>query len=258
MYKSPLSSDLTTESESQIFIGLQGAPGTGKTTSAMTFPNPVVINWDRGLRAFIGRKDIIQFPMYSTEFIVEKLGIKPANGHKLPSIPAACKKLLEDCTKLTAEQTLVWDSWTTHQDIYDIWNWEVPYYTKDGKVDEFRPWQEKQDHSGEVIKLLKELKCNVVVIYHTMQVRDKNTGVLLDKEQPLMQGGFTPKIKKNFPFFFRQSIEEDKISKERSFLWQTKSDGKFDAKCCVPQDSKIPQFIPANYESLMKYLNLPT
>ena len=36
----------TTPAIPQIRMGLIGAPGTGKTTFALTFPNPLVIDYD--------------------------------------------------------------------------------------------------------------------------------------------------------------------------------------------------------------------
>ena len=42
----------------QIRLGLQGYSGTGKTWAALTFPNPIVLNLDRGLGAHTGRSDV--------------------------------------------------------------------------------------------------------------------------------------------------------------------------------------------------------
>jgi hypothetical protein len=254
MYKPELAVDISMEHNSQIFLGIQGPPGCGKTTAALTFPNPVVINWDRGLRGHVDRKDVIQFPMYDKSFITDKLGIKPAGSHKLPNITKAIECLLHDhCSKLEKDQTLVWDTWSSHQDAFDAWNTEVPYYTDKGKIDEYEAWDVKLKHARKVHDLFRSLPCNVLVLFHISQMRDKESGRLLDKEQPLMTGKFTAELKKNYPFFFKMFVREGS-DKQTEWVWQTKSDNTFDAKCCTPVGDKIPNIIPAKYEVLAGYL----
>ena len=57
------------QTKPQIRLGIQGPPGSGKTWAALTFPNPVIINLDRGLGAHAGRSDVIDVPFYSGSFV---------------------------------------------------------------------------------------------------------------------------------------------------------------------------------------------
>ena len=218
----------------QIRLGLQGEPASGKTTSALTFPNPIVLDCDNGLTKFSG-KDILHIPIYDPEWCKE-YGCKVADrGAQQPNRRDAITKFLkEDGLKLTAEQTLIIDSWTSLQTFFDQQQETEPKITKTGMIDDFDFWAKKLEYSEKIMVYLCSLKCHVVVCFHELKVRDPKTGQLLDKAAPLMQGKFVAQIKKWFTDFFRCLVEEKKDKEGKvigaTYWWQVSSDNTFDAK----------------------------
>ena len=91
-YIPPHSSPLADMSFSQIRLGIQGAPGTGKTYAAVSFPNPIVLDLDNKLGAHKTRKDILVLPFHDPDFIINKLKVhnepyKEGEGRDIPNSP---------------------------------------------------------------------------------------------------------------------------------------------------------------------------
>jgi hypothetical protein len=222
----------------RIMLGLQGESGTGKTTGALTFPNPIVVNFDNGLSAFPGTPEV---PFWNNDWVrsyTTKSGVnfKETKPNALmPNKRDALKYWLRDeGLKLNESQTLILDSWTTVQAAFDAEQTLHPKHTKSGAEDEFHFWAMKLDYSREIMQLLASTKCHVVVTFHELKQRDPNTGQLLDKVQPLMSGRFVSEIKVLFTEFFRTLVEakKDNMGREQSseYFWQVKSSNAFDAK----------------------------
>ena len=238
-----------------IRLGLQGPPGSGKTTSALTFPGVLVLDFDHGLQAFAGQ-DVRTVPFYSSDWIIQ-YGFKPTSPIGGPNRrDAFLKWLREEAPKLVASDTLVVDSWSTVQDAFDLQTSLEPKYTKEGKIDDYDFWERKIEFSREVMIRLNGLRCNVIVCFHETQIRDAKTGMLLDKIAPLMQGKFVARIKQYFSDYFRCSVETTEvkdasgkvIETKRNYVWQVNSNALFDAKRRSLQTDKL--FVPAHYSSL--------
>lgn len=246
-----------------IFLGLQGEPGYGKTWSALTFPNPVVLDFDAGLVAH-GGKDIIVIPFYDYDFIssLNNGAYLPKFKNRLPNRRDALLWFLEtEGFKLTSEQTLILDSWTTIQAAFDTQIEYEPKLTKDNKIDDYHPWQKKIDFSANLFSYLKALKCNVIITFHELKVRDPKTGQLVDKVAPLMQGQFVSRLKLYFPDFYRCIVEDDQVkdpvsgrqkSVKTHYFWQVRSDIQFQAKCSLALPENIWKVEP-NYSIFKKY-----
>src|SRR5947207_118056 len=96
----------------QLRVGLMGDPGTGKTYSALTFPNPILAEFDHGLTAFCG-KDITVIPFYDSSWVTE-YGFPRKDNTKQPNRRNAFIKWLNtEAIKLEEGQTLIIDSWTS-------------------------------------------------------------------------------------------------------------------------------------------------
>lgn len=220
--------------QAQLRLGLQGPPASGKTTSSLTFPNPIVADFDGGLTQFAG-SDILHIPFYDPEFIEKIMDCKITDKAIFPNRKKALIKFLQlDALKFTQEQTLILDSWTAIQTAFDFQTNAEPKYTQQGKIDEYAFWAEKIEYSEKVMVYLCSLKCNVVVTLHESSIRDPHTGQLMEKLAPLMQGKFVAQLKRWFTDFFRM-ISEEKKNKEGKvdkieYFWQIRSDNKFDAK----------------------------
>jgi hypothetical protein len=251
-------------SYSNVIVGIQGPPGSGKTTSALSFPNPVVALFERPdfrgvLQELPHLKDVkpVILPFYDADFILNKLK-QPKSGEHFDAASAFVKWVQTESIKLTQQQTLVIDNWTRLQEQFDKVNWSAPLYptySRKGEIDDFAPWARKIDFAESVSNALLQCKCNIVVIFHEVQEREQGTGRLLDKIQPLMQGKFVAKLKSYYPNFFRQRCVitpvKDKdgkiVDEKREYMWQTKGSLDFDAKCSWPN---LPALVPAVYQSL--------
>jgi hypothetical protein len=85
------------------------------------------------------------------------------------------------------------------------------------------------------------------VTFHEARERDKKTGEILSKVQPLMQGKFVTKIMSYFSDFYRTLVfdkldkekkpiftqVENGLKKEVEYFVQTQSDGQANCKCRI-------------------------
>jgi AAA domain len=222
----------------QIRLGLQGPPGIGKTHSALTFPNVTVLDFDHGLTAYAG-KDIIVTPFHDAEWVSKYADGKFArpNINKQPKRKSALLHWLNsEGIKMEKGQTLLLDSSSAIEDAF--WHEWTPVYTKKNEIDDYAPWDALIDFFKEIHVLFKSFKCHVIVTYHEASARDKITGALLDKLQPLMQGKFITKVKSYYTDFFRCVTNPVKDDKNKIlYRWQVRSNQYFDAKCRL----KLPE-----------------
>jgi len=270
----PLSSNT---SKPQIRLGIQGFPGTGKTWAALTFPNPIVLNLDRGLGAHNGRNDVIEIPFYDVKF--------SGGAEKLKD--SLITWLSSEGMKLTAQQTLVFDGCTVIDIAYHKWfsaNQHL-FLTKTCKVDDFAEWQVKKKYFGELHALFKTLKCDVIFLTHEAERADKPStvgqpGAYTGKIRPILTGAYGDIIGGDYTDWFRQHAAEkpkdiktdmtpdklalwgmktpdefkamcDTFPRNTIYFWQTEGDDKFDGKASSLVN--FPRFIPANWESFRKY-----
>lgn len=268
----------------QIRLGVQGEPKVGKTYNALTFPNPVVCNFDRGLGAHAGRADVIEVPFYDGAFcdkIIKRDGIN-APPNKKDSFK---KWITTEAMKLTSNQTLVIDGNTSLQAAYETqYNLNPPISSRTGKIDERAIWGDKITYFGEICDSIKALACDVIYIAH--EIPDRNDkGELNGSVRPLMSGQFGDQLASHFTDWFRAHCitkPKDEMSANKlktllccddahlkslvaasktdvMYLWQTMPDSM--AKC-ASSTLRIdrPKFIVATYESMLKYAktNFPT
>ena len=253
-----------------IRVLIVGAAKSGKTFSAMTFPNPIVLDFDNGLTAFKGRNDIIRIPFYSDAWCIEKAKCSVKND-TVDRYNGLCKWIKEEGFKLSKEQTLVLDSWTTYQSYSDIYLAKNPVIIKDssGKLveDSYKYWDKKQKQAEVIHTLLTSLECHVVVLAHELHERDKETGQLLDKIKPLMQGQFPNRMSNYYTDVFRmvavsETTKESaelmrvsngdltKLQKDTKYYWQCKQSNAFNA--CTRMHTE-QMYIEPTFESFRKY-----
>jgi len=259
----------------QIRLGIQGPPGEGKTYSATTFPNPVVLNIDKGLGAHVGRKDIIEIPFWNPAFVSQWATNKPGEA---PNRRDALKKwIASEGPKLVEEQTLVIDGVTGWETAFDTEERKYPVHSSSGEENKFIFWRNKLEYFQELFESLKFLKCHVIVISHE-QVERNSKGDLTGKIKPIFTGQFGDKLVSHMTDHFRMICgdkkSEDKIDEntlrawgfktkieyiemQKSFIgnaiygWQTEGDDLFSAK--AGSLVNCPKYIPATFQSFLKY-----
>ena len=259
----------------QLRVGLQGPPGVGKTWEALTFPNPIVLNIDRGLGAHVGRSDVIEVPFYDPKFvdsIVKRSGTQAPPNRK----DALLVWLNNVGMKLRPHQTLVIDSNTQIEVSFHSEYKLAPVITKSGKVDDFAEWNLKKEYFGELMAMLKSLPCHVVYIAHETADRSKD-GELNGMVRPLLTGQFGDQLASHFTDYFRchayAKPTPDRMTKfqevfkldaaavkewlastpnETIYLWQTQADEK---AASVKTSTLVgaPKFVLADYKTFGKY-----
>jgi len=272
----------------QVRLGLQGAPHTGKTWAALTFPNPIVLNFDNKLGAHKSRTDITIIPFNDPQFIREvmKISNEPWNGgagKDDPKLPpnrkdALLKWLRTEGYKLETDSTLILDSWTSLQQAIDQQIWMEPSYSKKtNEIDERDYWSRKLDYNKDLCELLRGLNCHVVVTFHEIKRRDEKTGDLLEKITPLMQGQFAAQLAAHFTDWYRQhaiprvdvkgipivlnkstvdkhELNNYTLKEDTEYFWQVKQDDTVDCGTCMTKLSQSIRFVPATFNSFTKYL----
>lgn len=266
--------------EEQIRLGIQGFPGTGKTWAALTFPNPIVINFDRGVGAHKGRADVVDVPFWNPEWI--KTFYKNYKG--LEHVKIALTEWLEKYgPKLVREQSLIIDGSSEVEAAYHAWYKENKVYSKkSNEENEYAEWNFKNDWFQDLHALFKSFKCNIIWLMHEAEIADKpkvNEPLYYSgKTRPLMSGQFKDKIVGKYTDWFRQRAEtkftEEKITdkvlkdfgykdkkafmerqsefpRDTIYFWQTDGDSQTDGKCSSLVN--FPKYIFADYKDFCKY-----
>ena len=259
----------------QIRLGIQGAPGEGKTWAALTFPNPVVVNFDRGLGAHAGRADVVEAPFWDGAFcdkLVKRDGQKAPPNKK----DAFLLWLRTEAVKIPAGCTLVIDGNTSLQKAHETQYNLNPATTSSGAIDARAIWRDKIEYFGEIMDILKELNCHVVYISH--EIPDRNDkGDLNGKVRPLISGQFGDQLAGHFTDWFRavaydkptNQIEKDKLKQllklddkyldsliaastsSAIYLWQTETDQVVSCKCSSMYEQ--PKYVLANYNTFAQF-----
>ncbi len=216
--------------ETQIRLGIQGAPKTGKTFAATTFPNCIFLNLDRGLGAHAGRKDVMEVKFWDDKY-VDTIISRTKSDTTTPNPPnrrdALIKWLMKEGQLLEADQTLVIDGSTDIETGFDTQESLEPVHTKQGRVDDFAYWRHKVEYFGMLTKILKTLKCHIIYICHETPDRNKE-GELNGKLRPMLTGQFGDKLASQFTDWFRQHA--------------------FGAEICL--NSKLAQYTDSRYSNL--------
>ena len=257
-------------------IALMGYPFTGKTWSALTWPNPIVCNFDNKFGAHLGR-DILIVPFHDPAF-VDSLAKRQVPAHP-PNVRDAFKVWLDNqAPKLERDQTLIIDSWTMLNTAQELQTSKEVFLTSQGKVDDRAPWRVKLDYFKDICNRLRTLTCDVIVTFHEQDDRFKTgtqAGEVNGKVRPLMSGQFKDQLMGHFTDFFRQHCidkapkwEDQSIRNQKGkdwikdlwestpaniptiYAWQTYSD---DIADCGSTLNNPPPFIPVNYSSFKQY-----
>ena len=267
------------EYSNAIRLGIQSPPGLGKTFAALTFPNPVVADFNKGLGAHVGRSDVIPVPFWDGKFCDS---IHKRNGTLCPpnQKDAFTDWLLKEGTKLHKDQTLVIDSNTEVEAAFHIQYATDggPPIGKNGTVDSYDEYKKKLAWYSYITQLIKNLPCLVVYITHETIEWDKQ-GDATGGAKPLLSGQAGDKIVGDYTDWVRQwaiakpisdaakgkMVEKYQLNDQEYlnwmsstpdnhstiYLWQTQSDEMFKLK--TSNLFNAPKFVLANYSSFQKY-----
>ena len=190
-------------------VGVVGYPGDGKTSFALTFPKPLVIDYDNKLP-----KGVQSFPFWNPVWVKEKF---PKQDHsKIVNIRDAIMEFHRDwLPKLPKDCTLIEDSWTQIMTNFFIAAKAYPdsYMTKeytgrDGKYhpatfDGFKLYKHLIDYASELLHYLKGWPYHSVTTFHLQVRRDDKGNAIPDTCRPAMEGQYADRIAGDFTYFLR-------------------------------------------------------
>lgn len=207
-------------------IAIIGPPGSGKTTSLLSFPNLIIFDLDK--KAPAGTTTI---PAWNPDWADSVLADGKLNGRirkDIPNFRDAIKKWLRiNHYQFTPSQTFAIDSWSYLQDACDhqtqIEDVEIGMAnTIKGTHNDFWFWEQKQNFTREVVKYIMSMKCRVVVTFHEANDRDEQ-GRLNGKIRPLMSGTYKDYILGAFNNVWR--MRPNMPSRDKAGLIKRDADG---------------------------------
>jgi len=244
MYTPPntqLSSEIKSSKQRRLL--LMGPPKWGKTWAALTFPNPIVIDFDRGLTEI--KTPVPALPFWDDEWCKKTFA---SQTKKMNMLTAWLKT---EGMKLGEDQTLVFDSLSTISDVLAIELEAATPTNKAGEKDGFWFWKEWSNYLRSLHVLINSLKCNVVMCCHEQEIRDSETGRVTAYKWLLKGQDFSARLGQYYTDVFRQT----KLSKENAqdktvsceYVWQVQPDNMFQLCCTRIQTNK--KFVPATFAS---------
>lgn len=248
MHLNELTVKTTPEGTDQIRLMQVGPPGSGKTYSAVTtFPDPYVIDIDRGLTSpDIRILEVKSFPLWDAAYRKTKF-----NTIKMSECVI---KIITESKSLTASSTLILDSISTLSDGVAADLWAVTPLGKDKQPDGYWFWDNWGDWWLGLCQLLNNLQCNVVVNAHESEVRESDSGKLMFFRWLLAGQKFSPRMSQYFTDVFRMkkfattSGTGQATTVKEEYMWQIKADYQFPfAKTRISSDKL---YVPATYKSL--------
>jgi hypothetical protein len=280
LYKPKGSKYLSETEDNQVRLGIQGAPFSGKTTGALTFPNPVILTYDRKISAHLDRNDVPLIPFYDPAF-VDSIVKRPGTMAPPSTKEALTKWLGTEGLMLVSRQTLLVDGCTGIEDAFHAWfsyNENELATSSQGNYNKFVQWDLKKRYFIELWNCFKALKCDVVFICHEQDDRNKD-GTYNSKIKPLLTGQAADTMGKNFTDWVRQIViskpkTSEQIDKTIAWagvdkatvdewckatptnygsihLWQTQGDDILDGG--VSSLINAPKYILSNYETFLKF-----
>lgn len=226
-------------------ILLYGSPATGKTTAALTWPNPLVLNFDNNLRS-----GVAEIPFWSAEFI-DSIAKRTHPAHP-PNRRDALRHILRS-GKFDASQTVIVDSLTRVQSAYDMQeNAEPPPLTKSGQIDTLKLFRLRLAFFDEMLSLLGALPCTVICIAHQQFERDDD-GNQSARVKPMLGGQAGDRLPAFFSMVLQTVVQQQEKTKEPMFMFRVRPSAYAPARVSINKPITT-DFIPANYKALTELM----
>lgn len=227
--------DITADS---LKVFLAGDAGTGKSTFAASFPQPIrLFDFDKGVRSYMGVDcDYDQFDLSSrswTQF--EKLATEFIQKVDTNDQPAYKTLVVDSCTTwadLAMEQAL---NLNPQRSVTGGAVWNVHYGIVKDLVE------------GWTRRLLR-FKGNIVFIGHTSTTKDDVTGLI--KVGPLLTGQLSVKVPGLFDevYYTSTKMQDGKVR----YLCQTEALGYYNARSRLSgKEHRLPLYVSNDYQTIM-------
>lgn len=226
-------------------VAICGLPGSGKTTAALTFPNPILVDLDHK-----ATKGVRVIPFWDDDYLIKVAKvITPIPGKRLQRAIAIDNWLTRELPKFGPDQTVIIDSMTQMTRYWDNQIEDSPIYSKTGERDTRTEYRAMLSWGNRVITAITTAECRVVVVFHV--IRDRNEkGELNGKYRPVATGQFGETILGSFTHALFSECRE-KPGKPAEYLWQVKGNNAFDSQGTYNDSSLIDgRYVPATFASI--------
>jgi len=260
-------------------IAIIGAPGSGKTTSCLTFPNRIWADFDHKLPA-----NETSMPFWNSDFC-DKLATRTFKT--IVNRRDAFKFWLRDNhAEFHEDQTFILDSWTLLMNAFEVQtSAEDELLDQNDKSNKYYLHKQRLLYCRQIFECLKAMRCIVVVTFHEAADRDKD-GELNGKVRPLMDGQFKDQIFGQFTDVWRQraniyetdprtgivirdkengnkpklKLVEHNNNQDWRWFWQLLGDAEFDTNCNPDLGEKVRKhkkyLVPADYNEIKRIMAL--
>jgi len=150
-------------------IVIQGAPGTGKTTSILTFPNLTILDLDKKLGNHAHRTDVNVVPLYAPAFVssmANQLKWKRTEFIRSGAYAmhdAVAMYIQNEAVKFTREQIIAIDSASMIDSALNNYFEANPLMTSKNEKDTRAMWGQRRIYWDHLCALLKRLQCGIIV-----------------------------------------------------------------------------------------------
>ncbi|CAK0776661.1 hypothetical protein CCP2SC5_740010 [Azospirillaceae bacterium] len=213
-------SSIVTSKRPALRVLLQGSPGTGKTYSALTFPFPLIVDFDH--KCPVG---VPSLPFWDKDWCVaeaKRLGL-PVIQNVVHKKELFQKWLEVEGPKFRSGQTLIFDSWTSLQDeVLRYFNDTKTWIKEKGEWDTRKMWADFLNYTVYIVVLIKQIPADIIVICHE-QIERNEKGDPTGTYRALSPGSFGDRMAGSFTDYWRTVIKETKDAAGKpvsNYLWQ--------------------------------------
>ena len=237
---------VTTETQ-RLFVLIYGQPVTGKSTGALTFPDPHVVAIENNLPK--GTKKVL--PLWEDAFVdsIRKRSHPSWSANRRDVALIVVKDL---ATQMPAGSTLIIDSLTRLEMWFNIQENEEPPILSDKtkQQDTNAHYRKRLNYFQTFLTTLTTAKCHVVALVHQQFERDEKREVT-QHVRPALMGQIGEQLPGFFPILLQAVRRQAKPTDPVTFDWRVKSS--------MFEPARIPKpiaqdFIPQSYTELAKYL----
>lgn len=264
----------TTSQKGNNLFALIGAPGTGKTTSLLTFSNRLWLDFDHKIPP--GEQSI----EFWNSNVIDKIAKR--TFAEVPNVLDAVRIWLRtNHNKFHPKQTIIIDSFTNLVDSADLQIQAMDRALE--KPNKFFAWKIRGEFYKEIFAYLRACPAKVVVVFHETVDREED-GTLNGKLRPCVDGGYKDKILGNFSNVWRQlsniyiknqngsykyNPDGSKILHKVTYkdnpnwvwFWQFLGDSVIDLNCEPELNRKLREknisMLPADYAEIDRIMNEP-
>lgn len=230
-------------------IGIQGEPNTGKTTAAISWPNALLLDFDKKCPP-----GVQTIPFWDASWIHQYLTTKaPLFANRKQAL---IKWLRDAGPNLPPDITLIVDSYTAIEHSFQEYvNQHRSLFMTKGDAPEFNQramFMDKLNYNIELFALLKSTPCPVIITFHEQAARNEK-GQLTGKFRTVVSGGQFKDVLEGCVGMMVRTLNE-----KGRYLLQVRSNDMFDAMIApgykIPMDVKTIDITDTTaFQALSKY-----